>query len=359
MATRLHRVSWSDPGITRRRAGRGFVYLDEYGRRVTDPEALQRIRSLVIPPAWRDVWICPDAAGHLQAVGVDDRGRRQYLYHERWRRRRDRAKFQRMTEFARALPELRRVVDELLAAPEEGTGRSVAFRRERVLACAVRLLDLGFFRIGSEAYARENSSFGLATILKRQVRLHEGSRLVFDYPAKSGRRRIQSLVDPEAYAIVSVLKSRRGGGPELLAYRDGRRWVDVRSSDVNEFIRGATGGDSTAKDFRTWSATVLAAVALAVSTEARSATARKRAVVRAVSEVAHYLGNTPAVARRSYIDPRVIDLYHEGSTIDPALGLAQEAPGAEIGLRDTIEAAVLDLLEGHTRAGPAIEARSA
>jgi DNA topoisomerase-1 len=343
----LHRVRWSDPGITRRRAGRGHVYLDEGGRRVSDPETLRRIRSLVIPPAWTDVWICPDAAGHIQAVGLDARGRRQYLYHDRWRQRRDRVKFERMMDFARALPGLRRVVDELLGdrQPEERVAdRSETFRRERVLACAVRLLDLGFFRVGGESYARENSSFGLATILKSQVRLHVESGLVFDYPAKSERRRIQSVVDPEVYAMVSVLKARRGGGPELLAYREGRRWVDVRSSDINEFIQGCTGCDCTAKDFRTWSATVLAAVALAVSTEARSATARKRAVARAVKEVAHYLGNTPAVARRSYVDPRVIDLYHQGSTIDPALGMTRDAPSAGGGFRGVIEAAVLDLL---------------
>jgi DNA topoisomerase IB len=296
---------------------------------------LERIRSLAIPPAWTDVWICPVANGHLQAVGVDARGRRQYLYHARWRVRRDRAKFDRMVAFAHALPELRRAVEEQLAAGD-GLGR------ERVLAAAVRLLDLGFFRVGGESYARENSSFGLATVLKSHVRVRPPSSLLFDYPAKSGRRRLQSIVDPEVFGIVSRLKARRGGGPELLAFRDGRRWVDVRSSDINDFIQ-ATAGDFTAKDFRTWGATVLAATALSVSTEVRSDRARTRAVTRAVKEVAHYLGNTPAVARRSYIDPRVVDLYVQGVTIDPALAIGEEE-GTDI--RDALEAAVLDLLEG-------------
>jgi len=348
MSRRLRRVCWSDPGITRRRAGKGWVYLDPQSRRVDDRETLERIRSLVIPPAWTDVWICPIPNGHIQAVGLDARGRRQYLYHARWRVRRDRAKFDRMVAFARALPRLRCRVTELLTSGDD-------LGRDRVLACAVRLLDLGFFRVGGESYAKENSSFGLATVLKSHVRLHQPSSLLFDYPAKSGRRRVQSIVDPEVFGIVSRLKARRGGGRELLAFREGRRWVDVRSSDINDFIREAAAGDFTAKDFRTWGATVLAATALSVSTEVRSERARNRAVTRAVKEVAHYLGNTPAVARRSYIDPRVIDLYQQGMTIDASLALGQQE-GA--GMRDALEAAVLDLLEGATGATGSHAARA-
>jgi DNA topoisomerase IB len=335
----LRRVCWCDPGITRRRSGTAWVYLDPEGRRITDPETLARIKSLVIPPAWTDVWICPFPNGHIQAVGLDARGRRQYIYHPRWRIRRDQAKFDRMVAFARALPDLRCAVEELLACGED-------LSRDRVLACAVRLLDEGFFRVGGERYAKENSHFGLATVLKSHVVLQKPSTVLFDYPAKSGRRRIQSVVDPEVFGIVSRLKNRRAGGPELLAFREGRAWVDVRSSDINHFIRRHAAGEFSAKDFRTWGATVLAATALSVSTEVGSERARTRAVSRAVQEVAHYLGNTPAVARRSYIDPRVIDFYEQGATIDPTIVLDQQ-DGA--GMRDALEAAVVDLLEGAHR----------
>jgi DNA topoisomerase-1 len=339
VARELRRVCWCDPGITRRRAGKGWVYLDPEGRQVKDPETLARIKSLVIPPAWTDVWICPFPNGHIQAVGLDARGRRQYIYHPRWRVRRDRVKFDRMVSFARALPDLRCAVDELLACGED-------LSRDRVLACAVRLLDEGFFRVGGERYAKENGHFGLATVLKSHVVLQKPSSLLFDYPAKSGQRRIQSVVDPEVFGIVSRLKARRGGGPELLAFREGRAWVDVRSSDINHFIRRHAAGEFSAKDFRTWGATVLAAMALSISTEVRSERARTRAVSRAVQEVAHHLGNTPAVARRSYIDPRVIDFYEQGATIDPVIVLEHQ-DGA--GMRDALEAAVVDLLEGAHR----------
>ena len=343
MAPRLRRVDCSAPGIRRRKAGRGFVYLDPSGARITDPDVLERVRSLVIPPAWTDVWICTDARGHIQATGVDARGRRQYRYHDVWRQRRDREKFDHMLEFARALPKLRHYAHEHLA--EDGLSR------ERVLACAARLLDLGFFRIGTEGYAEENQTYGLATMHKRHVKLEPPSTVNFDYMSKGSKRRIQSVVDPEVYEVVESLKRRRGGKPELLAWQRGRQWVDVRSPDINLYIREVTGGDFSAKDFRTWNATVLAAVALAVSTGAPSPTARKRAVTRAMKEVAHYLGNTPAVCRSSYVDPRVVDRYRAGATIAPALEQAlTDAPPdpAEAGTLLTqgpIEEAVLDLLE--------------
>jgi DNA topoisomerase IB len=322
--------------------GRGFVYLDPAGARVTDPDVLDRIRGLVIPPAWTDVWICVDARGHIQATGVDARGRTQYRYHDVWRERRDREKFDHMLEFARALPKLRYATTLHLAED--------AMSRERVLAGAARLLDLGFFRIGTEGYAEENQTYGLATIHKRHVKLEPPGTLHFDYMAKGSKRRIQSVVDPEVYLLVEALKRRRGGKPELLAWQRGRTWVDVRSNDINLYIKEVTGGDFSAKDFRTWNATVLAAVALAVSTGATSPTARKRAVTRAMKEVAHYLGNTPAVCRSSYVDPRVVDHYLGGTTIVGALEAALvEAPAdpAEAGTLLTqgpIEEAVLDLL---------------
>jgi DNA topoisomerase IB len=335
---RLRRVNCCGPGLTRRRAGKGFVYVDAAGQRVHDPDTLARIRALVLPPAWNDVWICPLANGHIQATGVDARGRRQYRYHDVWRVHRDREKFDHMLEFARALPGLREDCQQWLHDDE--------LSRERVLACATRLLDLGFFRIGTEDYAEQNQTYGLATIQKRHVKL-SGDTVTFDYIAKSGKHRIQSVVDPAVTDVVASLKRRRGGGVELLAYRRDSRWVDVKSADINTWIKERSGGDFSAKDFRTWSATVLAAVGLAVSTEARSATAQKRAVTRAVTEVARYLGNTPAVCRASYIDPRIIDRYGEGRTIRDALDhLGEGALPGQLSTQGPIEAAVLDLLEG-------------
>jgi len=308
------------------------------GERIDDPEVLDRIRELVIPPAWEKVWICPYPLGHIQAVGTDAAGRRQYLYHQRWRERRDQEKFDEMLRFARALPRMRAITARQLKRKE--------VNRERVLAGAVRLLDRGFFRIGTEGYADQNQTYGLATMQKRHVTLEEGGVLRFDYVAKGGKRRIQSIVDPDVYELVKALKRRRGG-PELLAYKNGRAWVDVRSDEINEFIKEISGEDFSAKDFRTWSATVIAAVALAVSGRAaETKTARKRAVARAIKEVSHYLGNTPAVCRASYIDPRVFDRYQDGYTIGGALDLLGD--GADLGqpsFQGAVEEAVLDLLE--------------
>jgi DNA topoisomerase I len=348
MTARLRRADCARPGIRRRRAGRGFTYLTPDGERVTDPEVLDRIRALVIPPAWTDVWICTDARGHIQATGVDARGRKQYRYHDLWRVRRDREKFEHMLEFARALPAMRRRVTRDLDGDD--------LTRERVLACATRLLDLGFFRIGTEGYAEENQSHGLATIHRKHVRLLGDSTVVFDYAAKSGKRRIQSVVDPEVYVVIEALKRRRGGRPELLAYREDGRWVDVRSTDINAYVKEAMGGQFTAKDFRTWNATVLAAMALAVSAGASSERARKRAVTRAVKEVAHYLGNTPAVCRSSYIDPRVVDRFRAGETIAAAVEKLGRGAGAGEGsllTQGLVERAVIDLLDEKVEAAAA------
>jgi DNA topoisomerase-1 len=340
--TRLRRVDCSMPGIRRRRAGRGFVYLDPSGCRVDDPEVLARIRALVVPPAWTDVWICPLANGHIQAVGTDAKGRRQYRYHDAWRLRRDQEKFDHMIEFGRSLPGLRRTICEHLVGDGDG-----GLSRERVLACATRLLDLGFFRIGTEGYAEHNQTYGLATMRKEHVAVGPGDLVAFDYPAKSGKQRLQNVVDPDVAEVVRALKRRRGGGPELLAYRAAGNggWYDVRSADINAYVKEVTGGDFTAKDFRTWNATVLAAVALAVSAEVTSATGRNRAVARAVAEVAHYLGNTPAVCRASYIDPRVIDRYRAGVTVANALHrLGQDVDFGHLSTQGALEEAVLDLL---------------
>lgn len=344
---RLRRADCSGPGITRRRRGRGFEYLDEDGRRISEEEVLARISDLTIPPAWKDVWICPYPMGHLQATGVDDRGRKQYLYHPEWRARRDQEKFDEMIDFARALPRMRGRVARALA----GDG----MERERVLACSVRMLDRGFFRVGGEDYAVENETYGLATMHKKHVKLLGDDVLEFDYPAKSGQRRVQSIVDPEVYEIIDRLKRRRGGGIELLAYMDGRRWRDLKSADINAYVKEVTRGDFSAKDFRTWNATVLASVALAVSgpAAAGSKTARKRAKTRAIKEVARYLGNTPAVCRASYVDPRVFDRFDSGVTIGGALGEIGDTGDIAM-LHGGVEEAVLDLIHEEEES-PALE----
>ncbi len=335
-AQRLRRSDPSGPGYARRRCGKGFMYLDEEGERLTDPEIVARITGLVIPPAWRDVWVSPDPFGHIQATGFDEAGRKQYLYHPRWRERRDQEKFDDMVRFARALPALRQVVEHDLALND--------LSREQVLACAARLLDRGFFRIGSEQYAVTNETYGLATMLKEHATV-DGDTIRFDYIAKESKRRVQAVIDPEVAELVATMKRRRGGGPELLAYKRGGRWCDVRSPDINAYLKAATGLDISAKDFRTWGATVLAEVGLAVTEPAYlGKTARKRAIVRAVKEVAFYLGNTPAVARNSYIDPRVFDRYRNGETINGKLGLIGDEPGATA-IQGPIEEAVLDLLD--------------
>ena len=343
---RLRRADCSQPGITRRRRGRGFEYVTENGERLQDEETFARIHELAIPPAWRDVWICRDANGHLQATGIDGAGRKQYIYHPRWRERRDQQKFDDMIAFARVLPQMREVVDEHLQGDE--------LDRQRVLAAAARLLDRGFFRIGGEGYAEANGSYGLATIRKEHVTVEKGGTIVFDYPAKSGQRRVQAVVDPHVLPVVQQLKRRRGGTPELLAFRDGGRWRDVRSDDINDYLREVTGHACSAKDFRTWNATVLAALALAVAAPAAGAskTARTRAMTRATKEVSHYLGNTPAVCRASYIDPRVFDRFREGLTIGGVL--PQLADVSASSLQGPVEEAVLDLIAEEV-SSPALE----
>jgi DNA topoisomerase IB len=307
----VRRADTSGPGFGRRRAGTGFSYRDCDGARIDDPDEIARIKALVIPPAWQDVWICPDAEGHIQATGRDDRGRRQYLYHPDWRSRRDRAKHERMLDLARALPDLRAKLRRDLAG--DGLGRA------RVLAAAVRLLELGLFRVGGESYVDDNGSYGLATLHKGHVRAH-GDELRFDYPSKGGQRRVVTIGDPAVAGVVRALKRRRRGGARLLAYKDdGGRWEDVRASDINEYLQDVLGPDFTAKDFRTWSATVLAAVGLAVEEDADTERQRASAVRRVVRAVAHQLGNTPAVALGSYVDPRVIERFEEGQTVGAAL----------------------------------------
>ena len=303
---RLRRVRPTDPGWTRRRQGRGWSYLDETGARITDAEAVARCTGLVIPPAWREVWICLHPEGHIQAMGTDDAGRRQYLYHPQWRARRDRAKHDHVVEMARHLPRARRRVEADLRLPGLG--------RVRVLALAFRLLDDAYFRAGGESYTRDNGSFGLATLRREHVKIADDGAW-FAYPAKSGQWREAQVTDPAVVDVVRELLARDDPGRELLAWQDEDcGWHDVTATDVLEDVKARLGPEARPKDFRTWHATVLAAAGLA-EVDARSERARRRAVAQVVREVAEELGNTPAVARGSYIDPRLIDLWERGQTI--------------------------------------------
>jgi DNA topoisomerase IB len=330
---RLRRSSADRAGWTRRRAGKGFVYLDEDGKKLSAKDA-QRVKDLVIPPAWEDVWICPWPNGHLQAVGTDDAGRRQYLYHPDWRTRRDSEKFQKMVAFGKALSKAR----EKVLADLGADGMS----RDRACAVAVRLLDLGYFRIGNDVYAEENQSFGLTTLERRHVR-REGKALVFHFTGKSGIEHTITIDDPGAVRALDVMRRRRGGDDRLLAWKDGRRWRSVDSDMVNEYVGRTTGMEATAKDFRTWHATVIAATSLAEAGEPATKTARKRAVVDAMKEVAEFLGNTPALARSAYVDPRVVDAFEEGRTIEKATQRRYRTADAR---QASLERAVLRLLKG-------------
>jgi DNA topoisomerase I len=330
---RLRRSDCSAEGIARVRRGRGFGYLDADGARVGDEETLARIRELAIPPAWREVWVCPDPLGHIQATGVDAAGRTQYLYHERWQRRAAARKYESMREFAAALPRLRRAARKDLAL--EG------MPRERALACGVRLLDLGFFRIGGEAYAEENESYGLATIRREHVSIEAGE-LVFDFPAKSGQRRVQSVRDRDVRRAIEAMRRRRSGPDDLLAFREDGEWRDVRSDDVNAYIQAHAGEAFSAKDFRTWHGTVLAAVELAGAEPPGSKSGAERAIREAIKRVADQLGNTPAVCRRSYVDPKVLDRFRDGRTIELPRGYGSGELSQR--RRSGIERRVLELI---------------
>ena len=344
---RLRRSDCSGPGLHRRKRGRGFVYLDEDSDRIEDPAVLERLRGLAIPPAWREVWICPDPLGHLQATGIDAAGRKQYLYHPRWRENRDRQKFEKMVRFGASLPKMRRRVRADLKRGDEPT-------HQRVLACAVRLLDVGVFRIGSEEYADDEGGYGLATIRKEHVTVN-GDGAAFDYLAKGGNRRVQVIHDPLTIELIRALKRRRGGDAQLLAYRDGRRWRGLRSEEINDYLKEMLGEDFSAKDFRTWNATLMGSVSLdTADRDAATTTARKRAVDRSVRAVAELLGNTPAVARRAYIDPRVFDRYLSGWTIAGALRRPDDLDVTDDRVRARIEAAVLDLLTDN-KESPALD----
>ena len=305
-AAGLAYVSDSAPGIRRRRSGESFRYLDLDGKEVVQPERLNRIRSLAIPPAWTDVWICPSARGHLQATGRDAKGRKQYRYHPRWREVRDENKYARMVDFGRALPRLRRRVERDLELP--------GLPQEKVVATVIRLLDSSYIRIGNTEYARDNESFGLTTLRQNHVKV-SGQRVRFKFRGKAGKEHQITVTDRRLAAIVRRCQDLPG--QELFRYLDEAgeaRKVD--SFDVNEYMRAATGADFTAKDFRTWAGTVLAARELATLGRFSSETEAKRNLVAAVKAVSLRLGNTQAVCRKCYVHPAVIDSYLAGRIID-------------------------------------------
>jgi DNA topoisomerase I len=334
---RLHRSNAALTGFARVADGTGFTYLDVDGAPLTDPAALARIRALVIPPAWRDVWICPDPLGHLQATGVDAAGRRQYRYHDLWNEQQAHVKFEHMVAFARTLPTMRQSVLATMRA-----GRDLD--RPRVLACSVRLLDVGMFRIGSEVYEKEDGHLGLATIAKANVSIENG-RAVFDYIAKEGVEQVHAVADPDCVKIVGALKRRRGGGEHLLAFRERRAWHQVHAALINAHLKSLIGDSFSAKNFRTWNGTMLAAVALArCEQDCASERGRQKAIRQATTEVSELLGNTPAVARGSYIDPRVFDRFRSGWTIADELRRIEDRGLTEDERRAAVELAVLDLL---------------
>ena len=332
---RLRRSTVGGPGVRRVRRGRGFSYVDTDGAPVEDPETLARIEELVIPPAWKKVWICPYPNGHIQAVGTDAAGRKQYLYHQRWQQERAEEKYDRTLSLAKRLPDWRtHVLSDL-----RGRGLDCP----RVLAVAQRLLDRGYFRAGGEEYAEENGSFGLATLRREHVRLHRDS-VEFDYPAKSGVQRTIELEDPPVVSAVRSLMRAQTQLPRLLVYRnDDGGWVEMRADDVNGRFRELVGDEYSIKDLRTWHGTVLAAEAFAHSPEPTSKTARRRTESTVMKAVAAELGNTAAVARASYVDPRVVQAYEDGLTIEPEIRRAQRhrSPGVR---QELIEKATCRLI---------------
>jgi len=325
-AVGLTYVNALDPGLTRRITSRGIEYLDDRGRKVSDERVLVRLRALVIPPAWTDVWICPDPSGHIQAVGRDARGRKQYRYHDDWRAVRDEAKYHRVCAFGRALPRLRRQVATDL--------RRKGLVRERVLAAVTRLLELTLIRVGNDEYARENQSFGLTTLRKRHMQL-SGVGAVFEFRGKSGKTHRTRFQDRRLARVLRGCEELRG--QRLFQYVDeaGER-RPIESHDVNAYLREAMGEDFSAKDFRTWAGTLMAARALAMQSKPASEAEAKAAIVTCVKAVAGVLGNTSAVCRACYIHPAVLEAFQKKRL---PKGLTAAGPRAELALIRLLDAA--------------------
>ncbi len=318
---RLRRSDCNKPGFTRRRHGKGFSYRNQHGEPL-DPDELERVQALVIPPAWKDVWISPYPNGHIQALGTDDAGRRQYIYHEAWREKKDREKFDRALAFGESLPSARRAITQHL--------RANGSDRERAFAAALRIVDSGALRIGSAQYAAENGSFGVTTLRVEHVKV-SGPVITMQFPGKSGQQWDTTIEDADLAAALRPML-RRENADTMLAYRAADdSWHSVDASQLNEFLRQVTGGGFTAKDFRTWQATVVAAMELArQDLKATSRTARQKAVAATMRSVADHLGNTPAIARSSYVDPRVVDRFMSGEVIPVASYSASEKAVREL-----------------------------
>jgi DNA topoisomerase I len=334
-AAGLRYVHDDRPGIQREPARDGFRYLDAKGEPVEDEATLKRIKSLAIPPAWTDVWICPQANGHLQATGRDARGRKQYRYHPKWREVRDEVKYERMIKFGKALPQIRKEVDRALSLP--------GLPREKVLATIVYLLEATMMRIGNDEYARENKSYGLTTLRNRHVKI-DGSEVEFRFRGKSGVVHDVKVHDRRLARIIQ--RTRDLPGQDLFQYldEDGETHT-VGSADVNDYLRTITGEDYTAKDFRTWSGTVLAAMALQEFEAVDSDTQAKKNVVRAIESVAERLGNTPSVCRKCYVHPAVLDAYLDGTMLEGLRARAEESLVEDLKDLQPEEAAVLAMLE--------------
>jgi DNA topoisomerase I len=331
-AARLRYVTDQIPGIRRRRSGKGFVYVTPDSKITRDHDELRRFRSLAIPPAWRDVWICPLAHGHLQATGRDARKRKQYRYHPRWREVRDENKYDRMLEFAKKLPAIRRKVAQDLGVP--------GLPRDKVLATVVQLLETSMIRVGNQEYMRHNNSFGLATLHSRHVNV-SGSSIRFEFRGKSG---VRHAVDLNDRRLAKIIKQCRDlPGHELFQYigDDGERYA-IDSADVNDYLRQIAGEEFSSKDFRTWAGTVLAARALGEFHSGDKKAQRKKNILQAIEVVAKKLGNTKAVCRKCYIHPAVIESYTDGSLLQLLRRRAKKAKDSTHDLAS--EAAVLALL---------------
>jgi DNA topoisomerase IB len=333
----LRRSNLDGPGLTRRRRGRGWSFADSDGRPV-DASTRERISHLAIPPAWQQVWISPYENGHIQAVGVDDAGRRQYLYHDQWRLERDEAKHDRVLKLARRLPEIRAAVEADL--------RRSGLPRGRVLAIGLRMLDYGVFRVGGDEYAQEHGTHGVATLLRDHVRVSHGE-VSFAFTAKGGVERRVTLPDPLLAKAVMSLKRNRSGRSRLLVWGDAGGYHDVRAEDLNEQFKQLAGDDFTVKDLRTWQGTVLAAVELAMVDVPPTKRGVSKAERQAMVGVAQQLGNTPAVARSSYVNPQVVEEFEDDKTIEPTLdriGVEEVADLSDPDTRMAVERAVIRLL---------------
>ncbi len=334
-AAGLRYVSDTKPGITRKRAGKSWSYTSPSGETIRDPDTRDRIKSLGIPPAWTDVWICPNPKGHIQATGHDAKGRKQYSYHPRWREVRDDTKYERMIEFGKVLPDIRKHVQKDLAKH--------GLPREKVLATIVKLLETTLIRVGNKEYARTNKSFGLTTMRNKHVDV-KGASLRFQFKGKSGKQHTIGIKDRRLARIVE--KCHELPGQELFQYiNDGGQPHPISSEDVNDYLREITGQEFTAKDFRTWTGTVLAAIMLKDLEASRSEAQAKRNVVQAIESVAEKLGNTPAICRKCYVNPIVLDSYLDGTLIEALKARTAEEIEVSSGELDPQEAAVLAFLQ--------------